>query len=72
MMDTTYQNLLLSTVQLSGKKSPANAIDKVSIPGKGSYLGREYGNPLQYSCLESPMDKRAWWTTLHGFSKSQK
>ena len=30
-----------------------------------------HGNPLQYSCLESPMDRRAWWATVHGVSKSQ-
>ena len=29
------------------------------------------GNPLQYSCLENPMDRRAWWATVHGVSKSQ-
>ena len=33
--------------------------------------GLENGNPLQYSCLENPMDRGAWWTTVHGVSKSQ-
>ena len=33
--------------------------------------GEENGNPLQYSCLESPMDRRAWWATVHGVTKSR-
>ena len=34
-------------------------------------LGKGYGTPLQYSCLENPMDGGAWWATIHGISKSQ-
>ena len=34
-------------------------------------LGEGNGNPLQYSCLENPMDGGAWWTAVHGLSKSQ-
>ena len=38
----------------------------------GSIAGREgNGNPLQYSCLENPMDRGAWWVTVHGVAKSQ-
>ena len=33
--------------------------------------GQGYGNPLQYSCLENPMDRGVWWTTIHGITKSQ-
>ena len=33
--------------------------------------GEDNGNPLQYSCLENPMDGGAWWATVHGVSKSQ-
>ena len=35
------------------------------IPGWGRAPGGGHGNPLQYSCLENPMDKGAWWTTVH-------
>ena len=37
-----------------------------SIPGSGRALGEGNGNPLQYSCLENPMDGGAWWATVHG------
>ena len=38
-------------------------------PGSGRRPGEGKGYPLQYSCLENPMDRRAWWPTVHGFSK---
>ena len=41
------------------------------IPGLRRLLGGGHGNPLQYSCLENPMDGEAWWATVHGVSKSQ-
>ena len=41
-----------------------------SIPGSGSSPGGGHGNPLQYSCLENPMDRGAWWATVHGVEKS--
>ena len=41
------------------------------IPGSGRFLGGGHGNPLQYSCLENPMDRGAWWATFHGVTKSQ-
>ena len=37
----------------------------------GSIFGEGNGNPLQYSCLESPMDKGAWWAAVHGVAKSR-
>jgi len=40
--------------------------DASSIPGSGRYPGEGNGNPLQYSCLENPMDRGAWWATVHG------
>ena len=40
-----------------------------SIPGLGRCPGRGHGNPLQYSCLENPMDRGAWWATVHGLTK---
>ena len=41
------------------------------IPGFGRTPGGGHGNPLQYSCLEDPMDRGAWWATVHGVAKSQ-
>ena len=41
------------------------------IPGLGRSPGGGHGSPLQYSCLENPMDRGAWWATGHGVAKSQ-
>ena len=46
------------------KVSAYNEGDLVSIPGWGRFPGEGNGNPLQYSCLENPMDGGAWWTTV--------
>ena len=48
----------------------ANAGDAGSIPGSGRSPGEGNGNPLQYSCLENPMDRGAWRATDHGVAKS--
>ena len=48
------------------KNLPANAGGMVSIPGSGRSPGEGNGNPLQYSCLRNPMDRGAWWATVHG------
>ena len=53
------------------KASACNAGDLGSIPGLGRSPGEGNGNPLQYSCLENPMDRGAWWATVHGVAKSQ-
>ena len=53
------------------KASACNLGDLGSIPGSGRSPGEGNGNPLQYSCLENPMDGGAWWTTVHGVTKSQ-
>ena len=53
------------------KASPCNAGDWGSIPGLGRSPGEGNGNPLQYSCLENPMDRGAWWATVHGVAKNQ-
>jgi len=45
--------------------------DSNSIPGLGKSPGGGHGNPLQYSCLENPMDRGAWQATVHGVAKSQ-
>ena len=48
-----------------GKESASNAGDLGSIPGLGRSPGGGHGNPLQYSCLENPMDRGAWQATVH-------
>ena len=48
-----------------------DARDMSSIPGSGRSPGGGNGNPLQYSCLEHPMDRGAWWAKVHGVTKSQ-
>ena len=56
------------------KNPPANAGDTGdagSIPGLGRSLGEGNGNPLQYSCLENPMDRGAWQVTVHRVAKGQ-
>ena len=49
------------------KESACNAGDLGSVPG----LGGRHGNPVQYSCLENPMNRGAWQATVHGVAKSQ-
>ena len=56
---------------LSGKESSCNVGDSGSIPGSGRSPRGGLGNPLQYSCLENPVDRGAWWTIVHGITKSQ-
>ena len=61
-------------VALVVKNPPANAEDtrdEGSIPGLGRSPGEGNGSPLQYSCLENSMDRRAWWATVHGATKSR-
>ena len=48
------------------KVSASTTGDLGSIPGSGRSPGEGNGNPLQYSCLENPMDGGAWWATVHG------
>ena len=51
--------------------SSADAGDAHSIPGLGRSPEEGNSNPLQYSCLENPMDRGVWWATVHGVTKSQ-
>ena len=51
---------------LLSKESACNAGDMGSIPGSERYPGKRNSNPLQYSCLENPMDRGAWRATVHG------
>ena len=55
----------------NGEESACNAGDPGSISGLGRSPGEGNGNLLQYSCLENPMDSRAWRTTVHGVAKTQ-
>ena len=50
---------------------PANAGDVGSIAGWGRSPGGENGNSHQYPCLENPMDRGAWWATVHGVTETQ-
>ena len=53
-----------------GKASACNTEDLGWIPGPERSPGEGNGTPLQYSCLENPMDRRAWWATVHGVAES--
>ena len=52
-----------------GKELVCNVGDLGSIPGLGRSPGGGHGNLLQYTCLENPMPRRAWWATVHGVTK---
>ena len=54
-----------------GKESTCIAGDLGSIPGSGRFPGEGNGNPLEYSCLENPMDKGAWQATVHGVPRAR-
>ena len=63
-----------SQVVLVVKNPPAkvgDVRDLSSVSGSGRSPGREHGNPLQYSCLENPMDKGACWATVHRVEKGR-
>ena len=64
--DTFFQ--LFSGVS-SVKNPPANTGDPGSVHGSGRSPGVGNGNPLQYSCLENPMNRGAWWATVHRLAK---
>ena len=62
----TYKGFLGDSVV---KNLPANTGDESSILVGGRSPGEGDGNPLQYSCLENPMDRGTWWATVHGVTK---
>ena len=72
---TFVSEVMLSRFVIAGgsevKASACNVGDLGSFPRSGRSPGEGNGNPLQYSCLENPMDRRAWWATVHGFPKSR-
>ena len=51
------------------KESACNSETQVLSLGQGDPPGEGNGNPLQYPCLGNPMERRAWWTTVHGVTK---
>ena len=68
-----FMSLLDFPGDSSGKELAFNAgdiRDMGLIPGSGRLPGGVHGNPLQYSCLEKPMDRRAWHATVHRVAKS--
>ena len=68
-----YKNTETSQEVLVVKNPPANAEDirdSDLIPGSGRSAGEGLGNPLQYSCLEKPMDRGAWWAIVRRVAKS--
>ena len=75
--DTTEQLTFNFTARLwtvPVKNPPANAGNSASaglIPGSGRSPGGGHGSPLQYSCLENPMDRGAWCVTVHGVTKTR-
>ena len=62
---------LFHSISIAPKSSVCNTGDLGSIPGLGRSPGEGNGSPLQYSCLENPMDGGAWWATVHGVAKSR-
>ena len=65
---------MYTQVALVVKNLPANAgdvRDAGQIPGSGRSRGGVNGNPLQYSCLETPMDSGVWRAIIHGVAKSR-
>ena len=71
--DNSIYLLLASLVVLLVKNLPANAGNtraSGSILGLGRSPGGGHGNRLQYSCLENPMHRGAWWATVHGVTRS--
>ena len=69
--DDFYTNLRGFPGSLDGRESACNAGDLASIPGLGRSPGEGIGNPLQYSCLENPMDRRTQRATVYGAAKSR-
>ena len=66
--------ILSEVIQIGGsdgKESACNAGDPGSISGLGRSPGEGNSSPLQYSCLENPTDRGAWWATVHVVTKSQ-
>ena len=72
--DLCFKNICITALYLpagsDGKESIYNPGDPGLIPGLGRSHAEGNGNPLQYSCLENPMDRGTWRATVHGVTKS--
>ena len=69
MITIALQEVLGFPCGTAGKESACNAGDLGLIPGSGRSPGVGHGNPLHYSYLENPMDRGAWWATVHGVAR---
>ena len=69
-MLTAFYSSISGKLRLQGKESACQAADVGSIPGSAT-SGEGNGNPIQCSCLGNPMDRGAWWATVHGVAKSR-
>ena len=67
---TKWNFKIFSTGSSDGKEPACNAGDLDLIPELGRCPGEGNSYPLWYSCLENPMDRRAWWAIVHGVAKS--
>ena len=71
-LDFLFDSILMGFSGISvGKESACSVRDPVLIPVSGRSPGEGNGNPLQYSCLENPMDRGAWQATVYGITKSR-
>ena len=70
MGEATHSGILGLPCGSAGKESACNAGNPGTIPGSGRSPGERNGNPLRYSCLENPMDRKAWQATVHGLTES--
>ena len=64
------QTFILFPSSSAVKNPPASAGNSTSIPGLERSPGEGNGHPLQFSCLGNPMERGAWWATVHGVAKS--
>ena len=71
MQNVAVSFVIASLVAQMVKKPACKAGDPGSIPGSGRSPGEENGNPVQFSRLENPMDRGAWWAAVHGVAKSR-
>ena len=67
-----FLSVYVALVAMNRSANSGDSRDMGLILGSGRYAGGGHSNPLQYSCLGNPMDRGAWWATVHGFAKSQK
>ena len=64
------QTIVLALVVKNIPTNPLDLRDVNLISGLGRFLGEGSGNPLQYSCLENPMDREAWQAEVHGATQN--